>query len=203
MRLLYILGWGYVAIAGVLLYQTRRAEPPVAVMPAPLRPPAIPVGPGEAAPASPSWYERVRPHCNPVEVEVTLAQNPPASDAQSQSLAAACLALAGKIERAALLIDALPAEQRGHAAHIVFNEGHPVADMGDDEAAGPIMQLVLRYEPTNYMALYHAGIAQYRTNQPERARANLKRFLELYHENDGWTASARETLRALGEKVTA
>jgi tetratricopeptide (TPR) repeat protein len=200
MRLLYLLGWGYVAIAGALLYRSTRPVPLPAVEVQPALPPAVVEPGGQASAGEPSWYERVRPHCNPVEVDVTLAQQPPASDANSQALAAACLALAGKIERAALLIDALPEEQRAYAANVVFNEGHPVADMGDDEAAGPIMELVLRYAPTNYMALYHAGIAQYRTQQHERARVNLKRFLELYHENDGWTASARETLRALGGK---
>ena len=61
-----------------------------------------------------------------------------------------------------------------------------------------MMELVLRYTPDNYMALYHAGIAEYRTDKPELARKNLKRFLELYNQNDGWVSSAKETLKALG-----
>jgi tetratricopeptide (TPR) repeat protein len=200
MRMLYILGWGYVAVSGLLLYQATRPEP-LDALPEPL-PYAGPVGmPREyiqpiTAPAT--WWELVRKHCNPVEVTVTLAQHPPGHDLGDQALAAACYALAGKIDKATEIIEALPADQRAHAASIVFNEGHPVADMGDDEAAGPIMELVLRYTPDNYMALYHAGIAQYRTKQPELARKNLIRFLELYRANDGWTSSAKETLRSLG-----
>ncbi len=204
MRILYITGWGYVVIASALIY--RAAHPPMPpepaqiVLPVPM-PPAPGVGPVPVPPAPPaqSWFERVRAHCNPVEVEVTLASTPAPPDWENQSYAAACYALAGKIERAAQRIEALAEERRQMAANIVFNVGHPVADAGDDEAAGPIMELVLRYTPNNYMALYHAGIAEYRTGKSDLARANLKRFLELYHENDGWTSSAQETLRALKE----
>ena len=203
MRVLYIMGWGYITIASALIY--RAVHPPiliepdlftaVPVQPAPIQP--VPMPPTAAAQ---SWFEQVRAHCNPVEVEVTIANTPPPSDAVNQSYAAACYALAGKIQRAVERIEALSRAEQQSAASIVFNVGHPVADAGDDEAAGPIMELVLRYTPDNYMALYHAGIAEYRTDKPELARNNLKRFLELYRENDGWTSSAKETLRALGEK---
>ena len=55
----------------------------------------------------------------------------------------------------------LPEELRWHAAGVVFNVGHPVADAGDDLAAGPIMELVVEFWPNHYMALYHAGAARY------------------------------------------
>ncbi|MGH8435640.1 MAG: hypothetical protein ACRERX_14450 [Pseudomonas sp.] len=203
MRVLYIIGWGYIAIASALIY--RAAHPPRLAEPGQLEmpdPQVAPLGtaPMPPAPVAESWFERVRAHCNPVEVEVTLSSNPAPADWQNQSYAAACYALAGKIQRAIERIEALSAEQQQSAANIVFNVVHPVADAGDDEAAGPMMELVLRYTPDNYMALYHAGIAQYRTGEPDLARKNLKRFLELYNQNDGWTSSAQETLRALGRK---
>jgi hypothetical protein len=49
------------------------------------------------------------------------------------------------------------------------------------------------------MALYHAGIAQFRTGEREAARRNLEEFLRQYHQDDGWTQSAKETLRQLGK----
>lgn len=189
MRALYITGWSFVAVAGAALYGSGRPGPlPTVVVQS--TPPSVP-------PAA-SWFESIRAHCNPVEVEVAIANAPPPADWENQAYAAACYALAGKIERAAERIDALSADARPSAADIVFNVGHPVADAGDDDAAGPIMQLVLRYTPQNYMALYHAGIAQAHVGAQDLARTNLLRFLELYHENDGWTQSARTTLAELG-----
>lgn len=89
------------------------------------------------------------------------------------------------------------ARERQYAAAIVFNIGHPVADAGDDRSAGPIMELVLDYDDTNYMALYHAGMSEYTLGQPELARRHLTRFLELYRANDGWVSNAREVLDRL------
>lgn len=187
MRTLYIAGWSYVALGAALLYR------------AAVQGPAFPVPEAPVEVQTTAWFESVRAHCNAVEVEVTIASNPPPADWESQAYAAACYALAGKIDRAAERIDALDADQRPSAANVVFNVGHPVADAGDDDAAGPIMELVVHYWPENYMALYHAGIAQAHTGDGELARANLIRFLELYEANDGWTESARATLTELGE----
>src|SRR5262245_28001206 len=98
MRLLYILGWGYVLISGMLVYQTMQFGPsgPNEEM--------APVQLQGTAPAAQSWFERVRPHCNPVEVEVTLANDPPPADWNNQAQAAACYALAGKTQKAAARI---------------------------------------------------------------------------------------------------
>ena len=60
------------------------------------------------------------------------------------------------------------------------------------------MELVVDYWPNHYMALYHAGMAEYALDQPELARTHLEAFLKYYHEADGWTQSARETLARLG-----
>jgi outer membrane protein assembly factor BamD (BamD/ComL family) len=47
------------------------------------------------------------------------------------------------------------------------------------------------------MALYHAGMAEFRTGKRDLARKNLDEFLKEYTQNDGWTASAKETLKQL------
>ena len=73
-----------------------------------------------------------------------------------------------------------PHAQRSSAAGIVFNVGHPVADAGDDQSAGPIMRLVVEYQPENYMALYHAGMSEYILGHTDLARTQLERFLEIY-----------------------
>lgn len=189
MRALYIAGWSFVAVAGTALYRSGRQPQPIV---------QLEPGPAPAVRPAGSWFASMRAHCNPVEVEVAIANSPPPGDWENQAYAAACYALAGKIERAAERIDALGADDRGRAADVVFNVGHPVADAGDDDAAGPIMQLVIRYTPQNYMALYHAGIAQAHIGASDLARTNLLRFLELYREDDGWTRSARATLADLG-----
>jgi thioredoxin-like negative regulator of GroEL len=126
-----------------------------------------------------------------------MTRSPAPAGSEGAGFAAACYALAGKTVRAQQLIDALPERERSRAAGIVFDVVHPVADAGDDESAGPMMELVLRYLPDHYMALYHAGIAQYRTGQRDLAIRNLEAFLRHYHQDDGWTGSAEAALKEL------
>jgi Flp pilus assembly protein TadD len=146
------------------------------------------------------WFTQVKPFCNAVEVEVRQQQLPPPGGVEGAGYSAACYALAGKIERARTVIDALSAGDRAQAASIVFNIGHPVADAGDDQSAGPIMRLVVSYQPDNYMALYHAGMSEYILGQMDFARTHLRKFLDLYHEPDGYRNNAVEVLRRLGVK---
>jgi hypothetical protein len=168
-RALAIAGWGYVALCGLILAIPRHAtlpgEPPTA--PASFR--------GDAG----AWFARIKPFCNAVEVDVQQQHMPPPAGHDGAGYAAACYALAGKIDKARLTIDALPAGERPHAAGIVFAVGHPVADAGDDASAGPIMRLVVEYQPDNFMALYHAGISEYMLGHLDYARTHLERFLEL------------------------
>jgi hypothetical protein len=183
-RTLTIAGWGYVALCGAVLAtgqgRPQSGEPP--------RPPAAFTGDGGA------WFAQIKPFCNAVEVEVQQQRLPPPSGADGAGFAAACYALAGKIDRARQVIDALPSDDRSQAAGIVFEVGHPVADAGDDASAGPIMRLVVEYQPRNYMALYHAGISEYMLGHMDYARTHLQRFLELYTAEDGWRSNAREVL---------
>ena len=187
----YYIGIAYVVIAGTLLmlYQDTQAD---AAHPQAQRPAG---SPGE-------WFARIRPFCNSVEVDLAQQQDPAPSGFDGIAYAAACFALAGKVDRARLVIDQLPQADRYRAAGVVFEVAHPVADAGDNKAAGPIMEMVIEYWPNHYMALYHAGMAEYALGQSDRARHNLTEFLKYYHEKDGWTLSGEETLRKLGGPET-
>lgn len=137
-----------------------------------------------------AWFGAVRPFCNTVEVETRLKIHPAPPTPEGDMRKAACYALAGRIDRAAQVIDALPEGLRYQAAGVVFDAGHPVADAGDDVAAGPLMELVLKYWPTHYMALYHAGKARFERGDYAVAKGYLERFLAEYASQDGWRSSA-------------
>jgi thioredoxin-like negative regulator of GroEL len=134
-----------------------------------------------------------------VEVEAWHQWSPPPSTDQGAGYSAACYALAGKIDRARELILTVPQEDQWRAAGIVFNVAHPVADAGDDQSAGPIMELVLESWPNHYMALYHAGMSSYTLGERERARTHLQEFLRHYNQNDGWRSNALTVLGYLEE----
>jgi hypothetical protein len=189
-RPLYLLGFGYLAICGVVVLR-HRAGPSDAPPPAP-GPVAASFG-GSAW----EWFAAIKPYCNAVEVELAQRQHPAPSTLDGKGFSAACYALGGKIDLARAVIDRLAARDRYQAAGIVFNVAHPVADAGDDRSAGPIMELVVDYIPNHYMALYHAGMSEYALGQPALARTHLKAFLSYYHENDGWTQNARDVLARL------
>jgi len=139
----------------------------------------------------------MKPFCNPVEVETRVRFEPPPASLPGSAYGAGCYALAGKIARAREMILALDAGARGTAANIVFELAHPVADAGDDRAAGPIMELVAEFAPDNYMALYHAGMAEFAVGDKRLAKKHLLRFLELYSPEDGWRSSAQGALRQI------
>jgi hypothetical protein len=146
-----------------------------------------------------TWFDSVRPHCNPVEVATTLRNNPPPEGAVGQGFGASCWALAGRIDQAGAMIDALPTADQITAAGIVFDVGHPVADAGDNVASEPMMDLVLRYQPQNFQALYHAGMSAHDLGKVDKARDQLSRFLELYQADDFFTQNARRALEEIGK----
>jgi hypothetical protein len=88
----------------------------------------------------------------------------------------------------------IPKNAQAYASAIVFNIGHPVADAGYDESASPIMRLVLKYDPKNYMALYHAGMSDYILNDMPSAKQHLQKFLEIYKNEDSWRQNAIDVL---------
>jgi len=160
-----------------------------------------PVGPGGAVlghdEASGDWLAGHKAHCNAVEAITFLASHDPGPGVQGAEQRAACLALAGKIDAARLVIAALSPADQITVVNQVFLVAHPVADAGDDVSAGPIMELVVEFQPTQYMALYHAGMAAAIAGDDDRARAHLNRFLAVYRSHDGWTQNAQRALLAL------
>jgi hypothetical protein len=184
-RGLYAAGFGYLALCGLVLSKSRAPRP---------RGGEPHAAPAPYAGAAGEWFARVKPFCNAVEVEVRQQQLPAPSGVEGAGYSAACYALAGKIDRAREVIEHLGSGDRSRAAGIVFEIGHPVADAGDDQSAGPIMRLVVSYQPGNYMALYHAGMSEYILGQHDFARTHLQRFLELYTSEDGWRHNAQDVL---------
>lgn len=183
---LYLIGVGYLAICGLLVVRHRQA-------------PSVDASPAAAfSQPEEAWWARIKAHCNAVEVELAQRTLPAPATLEGQGYSAACYALAGKLDSARAVIDRVPESDRYRAVGIVFDAAHPVADAGDNRSAGPIMELVVDYWPNHYMALYHAGMAEYGLGQARLARTHLEAFLTYYHENDGWTRSARETLARLG-----
>ena len=145
------------------------------------------VDPTDAA----SWFRSVKAYCNPVEVGTRLALNPAPRSPDGTAYEAACFALAGQLDSARERILQLPHDERWTAAGVVFNVGHPVADAGDDRAAGPIMELVVEFWPNHYMALYHAGASRYALGDHAPAHRYLVSFLEHYTSEDGWRRNAK------------
>jgi hypothetical protein len=186
-RIHYFAGLAYVAFCAMLVLGAPAARAGGAA------PHPTPVGAGTGQ----QWFEQVRPRCNTVEVELTWRNNPPPSSVDGQGFGAACLALGGRIDSARAVIDRLDPSQRARAAGIVFEVAHPIADAGDDRSAGPIMNMVVDYWPTHYMALYHAGMADYALGRRASARSLLQRFLVEYHEFDGWRSNAERVLKEL------
>jgi hypothetical protein len=187
LRFAYALGAGFVVLCSLAAVGRQRA--------------AISAVPSEGQPAPvqriggpDGWFAAIRPRCNPVEVGLAMTSTPPPVGHEGAAFRAGCYALAGKLDEARRVIDGLPGEARGRAAQILFEIVHPVADAGDDRSAGPMMRLVLDYWPDNYMALYHAGMSEYAVDEYARARIHLRRFLELYKADDGWTGNARKVL---------
>jgi len=147
--------------------------------------------------AAERWFASAKPFCNPVEVAQFMARRPGPAGWDGAGYAAGCWALAGRIEEARLALARVPQEDRSRAAGVVFNLAHPVADAGDDIAAGPIMNLVLESWPNHFMALYHAGMSDSALGHADRARTNLTEFLRIYKTDDGFTRNAREALARL------
>ena len=192
-RSYYLLGWGYAVACAALVIRARGAEA---------------ANGGSSVYASPSvdaveWFRRVKPYCNAVEVQTVQRSAAPPNTVAGAGFHAACFALAGRIDDARRIIDNLPPSDRYKAAGIVFDVGHPVADAGDDRSAGPIMEMVIDYWPNHYMALYHAGMAEYMLGQRDLARHNLGEFRKYYHEADGWTNNAVIVLKRLNDPAAA
>ena len=189
MRLLYLVGIAYLLVT---VFALRRGPARVS------HPIVTPVTTASTATGGGAWFARAKSGCNTLEVETVHRHNPPPPSLEGVGYSAACWALAGRIDDARRQILTLRVDDRWKAAGIVFNVGHPVADMGDDLSAGPIMELVVEFWPNHYMALYHAGAARYALGDFEPAGRHLQAFLQTYDQKDGWTSSAKSMLKEIG-----
>ena len=134
--------------------------------------------------------------CNPLQVDVHLrTTDPPPAER------ATCLAIAGRIAQARAILDAMPPGERNATVHSIFSIAHPIADMGDDRSAGPIMRMIVDYHPDNYMAMFHAGMAAYALGEDEHATSYLQRFLGMYSNPDLWRTRAETALRGITARL--
>lgn len=195
-RVWYLVGWGFVAVCSMALFRSSRPDLYM------IREQPTPFPTGAVGSAAAAWFDATRPHCNALEVELMMQSSPPPDGWEGAGFGAACWAVAGRIDRARTAFQELSEEQRDAAAGIVFAIGHPIADMGDDLSAGPIMQLVVEFQPWNYMARYHAGMSYYAIGRFTEARHHLDRFLEQYTIEDGWRSNAQIVLRRLDKEDT-
>jgi hypothetical protein len=195
----HVAGWAYAFVCAGLVARSRVGAYPQTV--------TYSAGPELAIPAASSseiaWFRRVKPYCNAVEVASVDRQSPAPRTVAGAGYHAACFALAGRIDDARRIIDQLTGNDRLSAVSIVFDVAHPVADAGDDRSAGPIMEMVVDYWPNHYMALYHAGMAEYMLGQRDLARHSLHEFLKYYTQADGWTSNAKTVLGRLSEAEAA
>jgi hypothetical protein len=195
MRLAYAIGGGYIALC--LLILCRAAEPAPPPMLPPPHPPHVMILP-ESRPAL-DWFDAAKPFCNALEFDVYIRQpaHLPPNTPTGIGEAAACAAIAGHLDNARERLRDAPADARPQALSRFFNIIHPVADAGDDRSAGPMMRLVLEFWPDNFMALYHAGMAEYATGDADDATRHLTRFLELYHADDSFHRQGEQALAKL------
>ena len=195
-RFLYFAGFVYIALCGTFVASQVAARMSsidrgveVSANPAP--------GRSAGSTSGAQWFTSMKQYCNPVEVDVRVRYSPPPATSDGAGYAAACFALAGKIDRARAIIEGIAPAGRAAAAGVLFEVAHPVADAGDDRASGPMMELVLEYWPNNYMALYHAGMSEYSLGQSSLAEKHLRAFLSAYNAQDGFTTNARQALQSI------
>ena len=131
-------------------------------------------------------------NCTALEVEEAI-RNPKWDDIDRVT----CLAVAGKIDRARVMLRAMPASTQTEAIARVFAVAHPIADRGDDASAGPIMWLVVEFWPQNYMAVFHAGMSDFALGRDDTAKQQLENFLQMYAARDVWRARAETALAAI------
>lgn len=193
-RTLQVVAWSY-AVACLVAVSLVALQPP---KPAPEPHMAAAAAPLATTSVAEAWFTSIKPYCNSVEVEFQQRQNPAPGTVAGTGYSAACYALAGRLDRARAVIESVRPTERLQVVAIVFDVAHPVADAGDDRAAGPIMEMVVEYWPNHYMALYHAGMSAYTLEQHDRARAHLRAFLKSYNADDGWRRNALEVLQRLG-----
>ena len=189
-----ILAVSVFALAGISAMALREAEPVMVITPTEPAPIIVVRSTDDAD----AWFQSIRQFCNPVEVATRMRWQPAPGGPEGDMRRAACYALAGRMDEARDVIEALPQDLQYRAAGVVFEAGHPAADAGDDVAAGPLMELVVEFWPNHYMALYHAGAASFEKGDHGLSVDYLERFLVEYSVEDGWRSNATSMLEEMG-----
>ncbi|MBI4818288.1 MAG: hypothetical protein HY791_18635 [Deltaproteobacteria bacterium] len=195
MRSLLAVGLGYLVLCGHTLWSHRAPPPPV-----PQRASSSPARcatPGLGSPEARKWFCDVKPNCNSLEVTARVQQQPPPAGWDGAGYAAACFALAGRIDDARARLGA--SDRAPQSSQILFEISHPVADRGDDLSSGPMMDLVLEFWPENFQAMYHAGMSAYGQKDFVKAKAQLERFREMYKNEDFFGQNAKRALERMGQ----
>jgi hypothetical protein len=118
-RFLYFAAFAYIALCGAIVARKvlsstgpriRTFDTVVAVAPPP---------PTSATTSGEQWFAAMKPYCNQVEVDVRERYSPPPSTSEGAGYAAACFALAGKIERAREIIEGMEPSARGARARVL------------------------------------------------------------------------------------
>lgn len=148
----------------------------------------------EAAQEAGTWWSQARPHCNSIEVDTHVARHPAPDTDQGQGWLATCYALANKIDLARSVILSVEQHKQPWVVKRLFDIVHPIADAGDDVAAGPVMELVVEFLPDNFMAQFHAGMAAYENGRNHAARSYLSTFLGQYSREDNWRRRAKNAM---------
>ena len=147
-----------------------------------------------------AWFAQLKPYCNAVEVESKLkGVSSPVPEPEGIGLAAACWALAGRIDSArGRLLELRSSRDSVRAAVVLHNIAYPGMNARDFRSIGPMLELVLSLQPNNDLALYWAGLSEYDLGQRERARDHLRRYLLVNPTADERHAHALDVLRRLG-----
>jgi hypothetical protein len=132
------------------------------------------------------------PQCSPALVDTAVA-DPGMTEVER----AMCYGLAGRISDAHIALGKLSERDRAVALAGIFSLADATADAGHDEAVVDQMELVIEYDPNNFQALFHAGIAEAHRARGPLATQYLNRFLALYPTEDGWRARAKAALAQL------
>jgi hypothetical protein len=140
------------------------------------------------------WFARVRGRCNAREVDAMLRGDPPPGGKDGVGFAAACVTFAGRTGRAHDRIAALPHDDRAFAAYVLFEVVRASAEQHEDKEAAETMSTVAFFWPDNYIALYLAGVSEYRSGELEAARLHLEDFQRHYAKNDAYSATAAKVL---------
>lgn len=142
------------------------------------------------------WWSRAGSQCTPLGVELAI-RNREWTDIERTT----CLAIAGKISDARTRLAAMSSADRSAALEQIFAIAHPIADAGDDRSAGPIMTLIADEWPENFMAVFHAGMAEFALGNDAAARTQLEKFHTMYGRDDVWRARATKALADIAAGV--